>query len=37
MADQTDPRLDALFGRLQTTADAGDAAVATNPHLGHLA
>ena len=30
MADQTDPRLDALFGRLQTTDDARDAAVATN-------
>ena len=30
MADQTDPRLDALFGRLQTTDDANDAAVATN-------
>ena len=26
MADQTDPRLDALFSRLQTTDDAGDAA-----------
>ncbi len=30
MADQTDPRLDVLFGRLQTTDDAGDAAEATN-------
>ena len=30
MADQTDPRLDALFGRLQTTDDAGDAALVTN-------
>ncbi len=30
MADQTDPRLDALFTRIQTTDDAGDAAVATN-------
>ena len=30
MADQTDPRLDALFNRLQTTDDAGDAASVTN-------
>ena len=30
MADQTDPRLAALFSRLQTTDDATDAAVATN-------
>ena len=30
MADQTDPRLDALFTRLQTTDDTDDAAVATN-------
>ena len=30
MADQTDPRLDALFARLQTTDDVQDAAVATN-------
>ena len=30
MADQTDPRLDALFTRLQTTDDAGDASLATN-------
>ena len=30
MADQTDPRLDALFGRLQTTDDANDAAAVTN-------
>lgn len=30
MADQTDPRLDALFSRLQTTDDANDAAAVTN-------
>lgn len=30
MADQTDPRLDALFSRLQTTDDANDAARVTN-------
>lgn len=30
MADQTDPRLDALFSRLQTTDDASDAAAVTN-------
>ena len=30
MADHTDPRLAALFSRLQTTDDATDAAVATN-------
>ena len=30
MADQTDPRLDTLFARLQTTDDAHDAAVVTN-------